>query len=403
MILSSFFLWLAVKRLKLVISLWLRIILVASFLMVGGINFSYISGRYDIIGILLCLIIFFLFSIDNVKTRLCFITLVGFLFPSSGLSSVVFSILFLSILLVFNYSLFWKEFIALVVGISCGLLFLYLLYSSNGVWNDFVNMSFVHSTMAQSSDKNNWINTIINKTQKLFDKTDYICYGCLNNKSSWPALSLLTLIIFFYELLTRSLKLCSSSTLGLAVAILIPFFMCVLGKYPFYYSWMSIVPMLVCIFHSIDTLMRNKTFYGFRKILIYLIFAILLVRANYLGLPSAIILTSQQWDNRDYEQVQNFINKNIKNDDVVYADFSTFYAIKEKIKKVYFPIYYNKMKNEEIDKLSAIIIDPREEARAEWNHGLSDIVKDKESQWYETEESLDTKIYTLKLYRNNIH
>jgi hypothetical protein len=127
------------------------------------------------------------------------------------------------------------------------------------------------------------------------------------------------------------------------------------------------------------------------------------VRANYLGLPSAIILTSQQWDNRDYEQVQNFINKNIKNDDVVYADFSTFYAIKEKIKKVYFPIYYNKMKNEEIDKLSAIIIDPREEARAEWNHGLSDIVKDKESQWYETEESLDTKIYTLKLYRNNIH
>jgi hypothetical protein len=131
MILSSVFLWLAVKRLKLLTSPCLRIILVVSFLMIGGINFSYISGRYDIICILLCLIIFFLFSINNVKKRLFLITLVGFFLPSSGLSSVVFSILLLSILLVFNYQLFWKEFISVVVGISYGLMFLYLLYSMN--------------------------------------------------------------------------------------------------------------------------------------------------------------------------------------------------------------------------------------------------------------------------------
>lgn len=396
MVVCSIFLWLAIYRLNLVNFSWLRIALIAMFLTSKGISFNYTSGRYDVICILLSLSVLLAYSIKNYQRRYLAISALGILFPLAGLSSVVYAILLFSILLIYNHRLFFKEFIAILIGFVFGMGFLYILYSTNKVWDDFINMSIGHSVVNNDSSQN-LFTKLADKITKLFDKNDYICRGCLDNHT-WQLLVIVLIFFLFYELLTKQWKFKSFTSFGMTTAILIPTTMCLLGKYPIYYSWMSVIPLVICICGSFNQILANSHNF-WTKQLFSLVFLLVWLQAMFYGLPSAINKARYNWDSLDYAKVDNFIAKNINQDDIVYSDFPAFYAIKPRVKQVFFPLYFGLLTNEDKDKMSVIVIDPRESVRAPWNPGVSEIVGDDKEQWYDTEENLDTGSYKLRVYR----
>ena len=395
MLLSITVIWLFIKKLPLIRFSWLRIILVVSCLLPTGITFIYISGRYDTSCIFLSALVLVAFLIKDAKIRWLTMTIIGFFFPLSGLSAVVFATIFGGILLLFNFQRFWREFVALGGGFILGMLFLYALYSTNGVWDDFVSMTLGHS-VANANLNRTVIDIIFSRVSKLFDQKDYVCGGCLH--PSFPPLSLLLLILIFYELLTKSFRWRSPSFFALISVITIPTTMCFLGKYPLYYSWMSMFPLIICICWSFNNILEKNTG-KIQTTIISIAFLVLLLYANLLGLPSLAQITLQQWENNDYTKVQNFLDNKINPQDHIYADFQTFYALKSRAKRVYFPLYNGQMTPEDRDNLSLIVIDPRASVRASWNPGLAEIVGDSLPQWYDTGEQLDTGTYGMKLYR----
>lgn len=395
MLLSITLIWLFIKKLPLIKFSWLRIILVVSCLLPTGITFIYISGRYDTSCIFLSALVLVAFLIKDAKIRWLTMTIIGFFFPLSGLSAVVFATIFGGILLLFNFHQFWREFVALGGGFVLGMLFLYALYSTNGVWDDFVSLTLGHS-VANANLNRTVIDIIFSRVSKLFDQKDYVCGGCLH--PSFPPLSLLLIILIFYELLTKSFRWRSPSFFALITVITIPTTMCFLGKYPLYYSWMSMFPLIICICWSFNNILEKNTG-KIQTTIISIAFLVLLLYANLLGLPSLGQITLQKWENNDYTKVQNFLDNKINPQDHIYADFQAFYALKSRAKRVYFPLYNGQMTPEDRDNLSLIVIDPRASARAPWNPGLAEIVGDSLPQWYDTGEQLDTGTYGMKLYR----
>lgn len=395
MLLSITLIWLALKKLPLIKFSWLRIILVVSCLLPTGITFIYTSGRYDTSCIFLSAMVLGAFLIKDAKIRWLTMTIIGFFFPLSGLSAVVFATIFGGILLLFNFQRFWREFVALGGGFILGMLFLYALYSTNGVWDDFVSLTLGHS-VANANLNRTVIDIIFSRVSKLFDQKDYLCGGCLH--PSFPPLSLLLIILIFYELLTKSFRWRSPSFFALITVITIPTTMCFLGKYPLYYSWMLMFPLIICICWSFNNILEKSTG-KIQTTIISIAFLVLLFYANLLGLPSLAQITLQQWEKNDYTKVQNFLNNKINHQDHIYADFQTFYALKSRGKRVYFPLYNGQMTPEDRDNLSLIVIDPRDSVRAPWNPGLAEIVGDSLPQWYDTGEQLDTGTYGMKLYR----
>jgi hypothetical protein len=157
-------------------------------------------------------------------------------------------------------------------------------------------------------------------------------------------------------------------------------------------------PLLICICWSFNNILEKSTG-KIQTTIISIAFLVLLFYANLLGLPSRAQITLQQWEYNDYTKVQNFLDNKINPQDHIYADFQTFYALKSRSKRVYFPIHHVRMTPEDRDNLSLIVIDPRDSARAPWNPGLAGIVGDSLPQWYDTGEQLDTGTYVMKLYR----
>jgi hypothetical protein len=396
MLLSITLIWLVIKKLALIKFSWLRIILVVSCLLPAGITFIYTSGRYDTSCIFLSALVLGAFLIKDAKIRWLTMTIIGFFFPLSGLSAVAFAIIFGVILLLFNFQRFWREFVALSGGFILGMLFLYALYSTNGVWDDFVGVTF--DQIADNANRNrSVIDIIFSKVSKLFDQKDYVCRGC-SGDLSFPPLLVLLIILIFYELLTKSFRWRSPSFFALITVITIPTTMCFLGKYPLYYSWMSMFPLIICICWSFNNILEKNTG-KIQTTIISIAFLVLLFYANLLGLPYRAQITLQQWEYNDYTKVQNFLDNKINHEDNIYADFQAFYALKSRSKRVYFPIHHVRMTPEDRDNLSLIVIDPRDSARAPWNPGLAGIVGDSLPQWYYTGEQLDTGTYGMKLYR----
>jgi hypothetical protein len=396
MLLSITLIWLVIKKLALIKFSWLRIILVVSCLLPAGITFIYTSGRYDTSCIFLSALVWGAFLIKDAKIRWLTMTIIGFFFPLSGLSAVAFAIIFGVILLLFNFQRFFREFVALIGGFILGMLFLYALYSTNGVWDDFVGVTL--GQIADNANRNrSVIDIIFSKVSKLFDPKDYVCRGC-SEDLSFPPLSVLLIILIFYELLTKSFRWRSPSFFALITVITIPTTMCFLGKYPLYYSWMSMFPLIICICWSFNNILEKNTG-KIQTTIITIAFLVLLFYANLLGLPYRAQITLQQWEKNDYTKVQNFLDNKINQEDNIYADFQTFYALKSRGKRVYFPTYHTRMTPEDRDNLSLIVIDPRPSARAPWNPGLAEIVGDSLPQWYDTGEQLDTGTYGMKLYR----
>ncbi|BAY42405.1 hypothetical protein NIES2111_68280 (plasmid) [Nostoc sp. NIES-2111] len=385
MVISSLILWLSVLRLNLVTSNWLRISLIALFLLGKGITFNYRSGRYDCLSIFISTIVFLAFSIKSTWLRCVILTSASLFFPLAGLQTLPYIIICFCLLMIYIGKSLLKEFISIIIGLIWGINCLYLLYLTNGVWNKFI-LSVQNFSIYNKSNSSFIAN--------LFNSLNLIPKIFFQDTSS-VLLFILALSITLYQIKTSTFKVRSPLSFGLALFIVINVLIPVIrNSYVPYYGWMSFVPLAICTSSSITDVIKTRHNNLIRSLILFV-----LVLACLAGFPRELAHIVRNWDSRDYAKVESLVEKTIRDNDVVYSDFSAFYPVKKKNITVIFPTYLNIISEQEKQDISVLIFDPRNENRPSYDPGMNQVINKLGGDWYDTGYSLDSKGYYLKVFR----
>lgn len=389
--------WLSTIRLRLINSSWGRISLVIILLCGEGITFSYVSGRYDSLCILLSAFALLAYSIKNNRLRYICLAFLGMLFPITGLALCSYSINLGFLLIIYLKRLFLKEYISSLFGSAIGIIFLYFVYTINGVWNVYFKYSTEYSIVNNQGNTNQFLPGFTRRLNLLFTAPQLL--GGVRVDKSFQILVIITVILVLYQIFKKQFKFNSFLSFGLISIIYIPIVTFFLSKYPIYYSWMAFIPLSICVCSSITEIVPKNRSYP-AKLFLSLVFLVLLVNASYFGLPNYLIKAVSKWEPLDYTKVENFIETTIREDDIAYSDYTAFYAIKKKADFVFFPLYVKEIISAQEEKnISVIVFDPRPGVRRPWNPPLKEVTKLLGGEWYDTGDFLNTKAYHLKIYR----
>ncbi|MCP6763056.1 MAG: hypothetical protein NHB32_30760 [Fischerella sp. CENA71] len=369
---SVLMLWLSVIRLKLINSPWSRIALICLILSSSGISFSYSSGRADSIAITVASAALLAYTITSPWLRCVTLACIGIFIPIAGLQLLAYVIVLCGVLVFYLRKLLIKELVSLGIGAVLGIIFLYTLYFTNGVWFKFILSTFgsqhiltgqVAQAIVQGDDKG--ILKILS-LQKVFI-IDF----------STAFLHLLTLTLVIYQLLKRQFKFYSLISFGFVGGLFIPLAIVIAGKYPHYYTWMAFIPMAICICSELD----NFSLSGSKKWINLTVVLILLI-ASLGGFPAKASLAINEWETRDYANVEAFVQKNVKKTDWVYCDYGAYYAAYKSAELVFLPSYARMLSKEEKQKITTLIINP---------NNLKEITNKLGGDWRDTGEALIKK------------
>jgi hypothetical protein len=332
-------LWLAVIRLNLVTSSLSRILLIFTILLGYGVSVNYRSGRPDCITILLMSLGLLAYSISSLRWRLIVLGCIGVFLPISGLQTIPFTIIICGLSLLFLGKSFLKEVVALAIGITIGIAFLYILYSTNGVWDDFRATVSVHSFIGTNNASKGFNFLIKSLTGTRFTRDTSLVFLLISSIS-----------LTIYQVRNDSFRLRSPITFALIESICTVIGMFAVGRFPSYYSWMAYIPLAIGTFSAFSTIKFNW------KNLLHKVFAIFIVITCLSGsvLQAAVAVSS--WNYRDYKPVEELVNKNITNNDWVYFDRSAYYPLKNKTNTIF--LFLDILSTEEKHKISALVINP---------------------------------------------
>lgn len=400
MAISVLIIWLSVSRLNLVTSARSRIILVILLLLGEGVTFNYLSGRYDCLAISLFAAALFAYSIQSIWLRCILLLGIGIFIPIAGFHLLPYAAILGTILLIYLGRLFFRESISLTIGSTIGIIFLYILYSTNRVADIF----FVKSLGGHS------LGSAINKSKAPIkgsesDKIGYVLSNFIEifanrlthlpqwffQDTSFFILLILALALATYQIVNANFEFRSSLCFGLVVSSFVPLGLGILRDYPNYYTWMSYIPLAICICSSVTKF--RKTNYSFLGNLIILVS---LVLACLPGYPMTLISGVQVWGDRDYAKVENFIATNVREDDKAYSSFGPYYAIKKRAASVFFPTYMDMISSQEKEGISVLIIQ-RFEKYAKLS--VEDVINKLGGEWFDTKQRLDSREYKLMIFR----
>lgn len=395
MAIAIFLIWLAVYRLNLVTSVGSRLTLIGLLICGAGTMESYLRGRYDCIGISLFAAIFLTYSIKSIWLRCILISAISIFIPIAGINLLPYGLILAIVLLIYLKRDFWRELLSLVLGTSIGMVFLYILYITNGVAKVILTSAGGHG-LADSLDPD-----VVGQfgDTDLATKINYVLVHfpqiLLTRMASLPrwffqdvsfvALLVLLLGLAIYRYRSGTLKRNSVLSFGIAIAVIVPVFLGILRDYPFYYSWMAYIPVAICISSLMPEVLRLNKLWRF--------FAIVLIVAACLSGYSAKLITTRGKPSLSeaYIKVEQFVNKNINQNDRVYSDYEAYYPLKVKqVDYVLFPDYQDMMSDQEKQELSALII------KSEDYSQVVDLIG---GNWVKQDELLETDPYNLILYR----
>ena len=395
---TTMLLWHGTIRLRLINTAQARILLVTLIIGIIGHGFNYRSGRPDILMALLAATAFWGCSIHSVSTRCFFIAVISALFPWVGLASVAYSVMFGSIVTLFLRRKIAKEMLSVVLGLIIGAILLYCFYKNLGVWD-----SFLRSTLKNPS--------LTYKTGSIV--SDLLQSSGLKSRGS-IMLTLISISIFIWKLVTKNNRFYSLSVFGLVSIICIPLAMCYLAAYPIYYTWMASIPLAICICADLSRLPDPRSnilpcnililsispyhiLLFFIPIIFYLSFKLIrlfnlnlkqqlgnfmIVVSLFLWLnspPARIVELATNWNQLDYAPVQEFVRRNIQPSDWVMTDFLPYYAVKQEAEVTMDMFYLRVMTNDEKERTSALIVQ---------DNRVSEIIAVLGGTWYQTGDKL---------------
>ncbi|MDJ0795348.1 MAG: hypothetical protein QNJ51_00725 [Calothrix sp. MO_167.B12] len=320
---SALALWLSVFRLNLVPSAWARISFVLLLLSGYGIGINYRTGRYDSLTICLCAVAVLSYSIQSIWLRCLVLSLTGFFFLISGFQLISYTVIVCCLLLVFLGKSFFKEFASLLIGILIGGVFLYLIYSTHGVWNSFLESVHALRTMPD---------------------------GRLPKDPSLFFMLIAAFSIAIQQINSKNFKIFSPLMFSLLISLFVPLLTMAAGRFPTYYTWMVYIPLTIGVCSSLSNIK-----FHFRKVLHSLIIISLFVSCLF-GTPLQTFSGLYYWNNRDYQYIDALAERNVKSNDWVYCDSAAYYAVKKRAEFTATDFYIKAMTPQEKNKISLLII-----------------------------------------------
>ena len=383
---SIIVIWLAIIRLKIIHSPWIRISLLISIILSESVSLSYISTRYDSLGIFLCSIILLIATLSHIYLRLILLIALGFLFPLTGLMLVAYSAILIILIIVYSHGKYWKESLALSFGIVLGGLSLYQLYSHQGVWDSY--LIFINNQSYQKL-------SLIPKILRVFVK-DSFCNGLRKDYSSIILFQSL-LILAAYKIIKKRFHLFSFVSFGLLIVMTIPIGMCGLGRYPLYYSWTTFIPLAISVCVTFDQILSSKPN---KKLLtiFWAIFMLSIVGSAMVGFPSYFNIAVKYWHARDYNRVNDFIEQYTDQEDYVLGDYSIFYAIKKNNIPVIFPLKTLGLTSKEKEQINVVIMKPNMPDES-WQPNLENTLEFLGGDWEKINNKPGEMQFRLSIYR----
>jgi len=299
-----------------------RVLLFTALLCTYSISFSYRSGRYDCMGMLLFAVVYYGATLRSAWTRVGVVAIAGFLVPWAGFQLPVLGLtLSLVTILIVRRGLgdvllsFWA---AAFVGV-CALM---LLYARFGVLDEFITTitrhSIVHGPLAEP--------TLYNSIQLKWGRLPSVLFV---DPVSLLLAAMLTIALFAgWSSLTAPVK--RLATAAVLMWFFMPLVIELLYQYRSYYSWMVTIPLLI----ALASIHGNA---GESRSLRRLASAAFVV-AIVVGLPLRLALTFVEWHRRDYAPVENLVGRNVRANDYVYTDFSAYYPVKKRAASVVLPL-----------------------------------------------------------------
>lgn len=354
---SVIIIWLAVQRFQLIKRSLNRIVLVVILLCGSGITFNFRSVRYDCLCILLVSLLFLSSSVHSSRVRYPLLVFISFFVPFSGIQLIPYIPILGGTIFLF-YRPFWKNFIAILIGMTLGVTGLLLFYQLHGVLPDFIASFQVNASTAATR------------------------FSGVKADPSFRILFVTACILAVYRALFSTQKVSYVLLFGISLSLGVPTIMFLLSKYPIYYSWMAFIPLSICICTEIDAISLSEFPLKQKRWLLFLT-SLMLLTACLRGLPDQLLGIVNEWEARNYSVVESFVEKNVPANSWVYSDYVSYYAAKQTTSTVILPTYLQYvMPDFEKEQVSILVIDPE---------ALQPVVAELGGTWIESSEVLEMK------------
>jgi hypothetical protein len=373
--LAALLLWRAVRTSQLVTRPLLRAALVVVVLFDAAVSFSYRSGRYDALGMLLAAMAAATVAARPSAFRRACLVFIGILVPFTGLQLVPYAIVVsLASLAVFGPRTLRLS-IPLGLGVAMGGVLLYATLLKLGTWHAFV--------LAVQGNRGNDYAGAGNVTKLLAYATTF----CTD-----PLLLVVIVVLILGVALggrLRGVNWRRFDVMALILVAAVPAMLILLGHFARFYLWMISIPGIVAAFQVCERFLHADA----RLRRLGWAAGALLVIGAMSGLPARLAVTAIEWSRRDYAPVEAFISRAVKADDVVFADWQAFYALARVKAKVYYPAY--RMNPHEKATLTKLVASPEEFGKIATTLGGS---------WHEVcalhsaPYGLGARLYNLSIY-----
>jgi hypothetical protein len=333
-IFAGWLFWILLRRTGVVLSEGWRLTAVLLFWTAQGVTFCYRMGRYDVTGMVLFLLAALVWTAPDGALSSLALFVIATLFPLAGLQLIPSSALLCLVLVLFLGWPALRRAAALGAGVLAGIGLLYLLYAQHGVWQAFRASTSAVGTIGAG---------IAGKLRGL----PGIYAG---DKSMLLLLLVAGLLLLTIPSLRRTWRK-QPLIFGIAVAIVVPTALQLAAKFPIYYAWMALLPLLAGVISALERSAPSKP--------VRACALVGLVLASAVGLPARLAVVAVNWDSRSLAPIDRFVAANIAPEDVVVGDFKAYYALKTRVRAYYAHTYVGIMTAEERRSVNVLLLRDR--------------------------------------------
>jgi len=304
---------LALDRLGLVRSTVPRLVFALLVLCGDGVTYSYRSGRYDCLGMLLVSGLLLTLTSRPARTRTGGLFVLAALVPWAGLQLLPYLALLGLLVLLLRGEAAVADLLTVGLGCLAGVVCLAAFLLENGVWHEFLKSVSILSGTGRS----------------IADRLATALVAPFTEPSSILLLAALGLILVS-ALRRGDYRLRSPLAAGLLAGVLVPCFLALAGKYARYYCWMAFIPMAAAAAAEL----QSGRAWPVRKLVMPL-----LLLACAAGLPARLAVTCREWGLRDPGPVDQIVAEQVRPTDWVYSEYEAYYPAKKTAAVLFLPPY----------------------------------------------------------------
>jgi hypothetical protein len=347
-VLATIIFWRACLRANLFHSQTAGVILVSVTLLSYGFSFSYASGRPESVSVLALSCMFYLATLPPSRLTTSAFFLLAVLAPFMQWALVIYTFIVGAVLLLFARDRALHPVLLAGGGMVLGLVLQVAIYKMAGLWEAWISLL--------SSERS------VNLAQYLIER--FSLRALLNHSNTLPKeFSAFVLIAGIAALGLAGWRLRIDRRQILARAAVVLFLlvllgMYVLGKFPSYYGWMLTFPLAAILAAMFDRLPSDRRVLRSGALIIAFLSCVV-------GFPVQAAVALNDWPYRTPDRINEWLQTQIRPDDIVYCDYPFYYLAKERARKVFVGFHSRVMRPEEVDSVSLVLLS---KTFCDWSH-----------------------------------